>query len=435
LHFGYRNLKSENRYASQLQENGCWDFLEAFVSGEIDYNQYYTVLPGNEARERLSSLCGHDGRGLRIENDSIAPLLKNVVIITIESMSADFLEAYGNTEHLTPVLDSLIHQGLAFDNLFATGNRTVRGLEALTLSLPPCAGESIVKRENNKNLPSTGKLFREAGYSTRFFYGGDSYFDNMGDFFGGNGYEIVDKGVYDEEDITFANIWGTCDEDSYRVALRYFDSDYSAGKPFFAHIMTISNHRPYTYPDGRISYDGVSMSRPAAVKYSDWALGDFLKRASEKPWFGETVFVILADHCASSAGKTSLPVEKYHIPAVLYSPGFIEPRRVAKICSQIDLVPTLLSILHWSYYSAFYGRDILAEDFRERAFMATYQDLGFYADDILTVLSPVRSVKQFEVRRHDGWMFDEIPLDSLYEAHLKEAVAYYETVNNDHFKK
>ena len=434
LHFGYRHLKSEDRYATQLQENGCWDFLEAFVSGEIDYMQYYPSLPDGEARAMRQSLCGQDGRGILEVRDSLAPLRKNVVLITIESMSADFLEAYGNTEHITPNLDSLIRRSLVFDNLYATGNRTVRGLEAVTLSLPPCAGESIVKRKNNKDLFSTGKLFREAGYTTKFIYGGDSYFDNMGDFFGGNGYGIVDRATYGDG-ITFANVWGTCDEDSYRVAMRHFDEDHAAGRPFFAHIMTISNHRPYTYPDGRISYDGDPMSRGAAVKYTDWAIGDFLASASEKPWFGETVFVILADHCASSAGKTSIPVEKYHIPAIIYSPGFIGPRRIAKTCSQIDLVPTLLSLLHWSYDSEFYGRDILAEDFRERAFMATYQDLGFFADGILTVMSPVRSVKQFEILQHDGWMYDEVLMDKRDEAHLKEAVAYYETVNSDHYRK
>lgn len=434
LHLGYRHFKSENRYATQLQENGCWDFLEAFVSGEIDYTQYYNMLPESEARALQQQLCGQNAEGIQAVRDTLAPVRKNIVLITIESMSADFLEAYGNEDHLTPNLDTLLHYSLVFDNLFATGNRTVRGLEAVTLCLPPCAGESIVKRKHNKDLFSTGKLFREAGYSTKFFYGGDSYFDNMGDFFGGNGYEIVDKASYGS-DVTFSNIWGTCDEDSYRVAMRHFDASFAAGEPFFAHIMTISNHRPYTYPDGRITYDGDAMSRGAAVKYTDWAIGDFLAKAAEKPWFGETVFVILADHCASSAGKTSLPLEKYHIPALIYAPGFIEPQRIAKTCSQIDLMPTLLRLLHWSYDSAFYGQDILDPDYKERAFMATYQDLGYYSNGILTVMSPVRVVKQFDVLRHDGWHFDELLRPDRNEDHLREAIAFYETVNIDHYKK
>ena len=435
LHYGYRHLKSENRYATQLQENGCWDFLEAFVSGEIDYSQYYTMLPEEQARSHAQELSNQDANGVQAISDTLAPIRKNLVLITIESLSADFMEAYGNDKGITPNLDSISGRSLVFDNLFATGNRTVRGLEAVTLSLPPCAGESIVKRKHNKNLYSTGKLFREAGYTTKYFYGGDSYFDNMSDFFGGNGYEIVDKKTYRPDEITFANVWGTCDEDTYKVALRHFDADYAAGQPFFGHIMTISNHRPYTYPAGRIEYDGDAMSRPAAVKYTDWAIGDFLAKASKKPWFNETVFVILADHCASSAGKTSIPLEKYHIPAIIYSPGFIEPQRVTKTCSQIDIMPTLLKLLHWSYNSEFYGQDILDPEFKERAFMATYQDLGYYADGVLTVLSPVRQVKQFGITRHDLWQFDEEPLQNVDDRLLQEAVAFYQTVNMDHYKK
>ena len=171
------------------------------------------------------------------------------------------------------------------------------------------------------------------------------------------------------------------------------------------------------------------MSRKAAVKYTDWAIGKFLADASSKPWFSETVFVIVADHCASSAGKTSLPLECYHIPALFYAPGFIEPGYVDKVCSQIDLMPTLFSLLHFSYESGFYGQDILAPGFKERAFMATYQDLGYYAGDVLTVLSPVRQIKQYDVVRKDGWVFEEKESASVHEEVLEEAQAFYQIVN------
>ena len=193
--------------------------------------------------------------------------------------------------------------------------------------------------------------------------------------------------------------------------------------------MTISNHRPYTYPEGRIEYDGNPMSRRAAVKYTDWAIGQFLAQAAGKPWFNETVFVIMADHCASSAGKTSLPLECYHIPALIYAPGFIAPQYIDKVCSQIDVMPTLMSLLHFSYDAPFYGRDVLAEDFKERAFMATYQDLGYYADGVLTVLSPVRRIQQFSVTQHDGWIYEEEPLEQMQEGVLAEAQAFYQTAN------
>ena len=429
LHYGYRHFGGENLFATQIQENGCWDFLEAFASNELDYEQFYAMIPQSEAEAMKRQMCGQNEDGIQTVRDSLPPVKKNVVLITVESLSADFLTRYGSKDVITPYLDELLEESLVFDNLYATGNRTVRGLEAVTLNIPPSSGESLVKRPDNTGLFSTGDVFRQNGYHTSFIYGGDSYFDNMGAFYGNCGYEIVDKKTYDKDAIVFSNIWGTSDEDSYREAIKRFDASWAAGEPFFAQIMTISNHRPYTYPEGRIQYDGNPMSRHAAVKYTDWAIGQFISAASEKPWFSETVFVIMADHCASSAGKTSLPMDCYHIPAIIYSPGFIEPRYVEKVCSQIDIIPTLLSLLHFSYDAPFYGRNVLADDFKERTFMATYQDLGYYSDGVLTVLSPVRRFQQFAVTQHDGWVYDEALMDQPREDVLQEAQAFYQTAN------
>ena len=429
LNWGYRNLQSSNLYATQLQENGCWDFLEAFMSNELDYGQFYAMIPGDRAAALQKELCGMDGEGKRVVTDELSPIKKNIVLITVESLSADYLSRYGSKSGITPNLDALLEKSLVFDNLFATGNRTVRGLEAVTLCIPPSSGESLVKRPQQGEFLSTGRILGKYGYKPSFIYGGDSYFDNMGTFFRNCGYSIVDKKDYVKDSIAFANIWGTSDEDSYREAILRFDESWKAGEPFFAHIMTISNHRPYTYPENRIEYDGNPMSRKAAVKYTDWAIGKFIADASSKPWFSETVFVIVADHCASSAGKTSLPLECYHIPALFYAPGFIEPGYVDKVCSQIDLMPTLFSLLHFSYESGFYGQDILAPGFKERAFMATYQDLGYYAGDVLTVLSPVRQIKQYDVVRKDGWVFEEKESTSVHEEVLEEAQAFYQIVN------
>ncbi len=427
LHLGYRNFGGKNTFATQIQENGCWDFLEAFSSSELDYEQFYPMIDSADATALKDRLCGMEDGVRKIRHEQ-APLRKNIVLITIESLSADFLTRYGCEDGITPCLDTLMEKSLVFDNLFATGNRTVRGLEAVTLSLPPSSGESLVKRSGIEDFFSTGKVLRDNGYTTSFLYGGDSYFDNMGAFFSSCGYDIIDKGDYDPDAIAFSNIWGTSDEDSYREALSRFDAFHAEGKPFFTHIMTISNHRPYTYPEGRITYEGNPMSRRAAVKYTDWAIGDFIAKASQKPWFSETVFVILADHCASSAGKTTLPLEGYHIPALIYSPGFIQPGYVDKVCSQIDLMPTLFNLLRFSYDSKFYGCDILSPDFKERAFMATYQDLGYYSGNVLTVLSPVRKVRQSLVEK-DGRSYKETLLEKTEETALKEAQAYYQSAN------
>ena len=429
LRFSYRNLQSDNNYATELQCNGCWNFLEAYSSSTLEYDRFYQMLPVDEASDLKLALCNQDGDGVQAIKDSVPAIKKNIVVIAVESLSADFLSAYGNEDGITPNLDTLIEKSLVFDNLYAAGNRSVRGLEALTLCLPPSAGESLIKRPDNAGLFSTGTVLRANGYTTSFIYGGDSYFDNMRTYFSGNGFEIIDKACYPKEDITFANIWGTCDEDSYRVALKEFDKKAESGTPFHAIIFTISNHRPYTFPEGKITYDGEMKSRSAAVKYTDFAIGQFLAEASRKPWFAGTVFVIVADHCASSAGKTSIPVDKYHIPAIVYSPGFIQPQRVEKLCSQIDLMPTVFSLLHFSYDSKFYGQDILAPEYNQRAFMATYQDLGYYSDDVLTVLSPVRRVQQFDVASTEPWHHTETPKADSADSLVKETQAFYQTVN------
>ena len=451
LRFSYRNLQSANNYATELQCNGCWNFLEAYSSSTLEYDRFYQMLPVDEASEFKLALCNQvastgsatggksvtepvevttaNSNGVQIIRDTVPAIKKNIVVIAVESLSADFLAAYGNKDGLTPNLDTLIEKSLVFDNLYAAGNRSVRGLEALTLCLPPSAGESIIKRPDNADLFSTGTVLRANGYTTTFIYGGDSYFDNMRTYFSGNGFEIIDKSSYPKEDITFANIWGTCDEDSYRVALKEFDRKAESGTPFHAIIFTISNHRPYTFPEGKITYDGEMKSRSAAVKYTDFAIGQFLAEASRKPWFDNTVFVIVADHCASSAGKTSIPVDKYHIPAIVYSPSFIKPQRVEKLCSQIDLMPSVFSLLHFSYDSKFYGQNILAPEYNQRAFMATYQDLGYYSDDVLTVLSPVRRIQQFDVNETEPWHHAETPKETPVSSLVKEAQAFYQSVN------
>lgn len=442
LRFSYRNLQSADNYATELQCNGCWNFLEAYSSSTLEYDKFYQMLPDEEALRLKMELCnqtapdrasGDDTAlcdGVQEIRDTVPAIKKNIVLITVESLSADFLAAYGNEDGITPNLDSLIGKSLVFDNLYAAGNRSVRGLEALTLCVPPSAGESLIKRPGNSGLFSTGAVLRANGYTTSFIYGGDSYFDNMRTYFSGNGFEIIDKASYPKEGITFSNIWGTCDEDSYRVALKEFDRKAESGVPFHAIIFTISNHRPYTFPEGKITYDGEMKSRSAAVKYTDFAIGQFLDEASRKPWFDDTVFIIVADHCASSAGKTSIPVDKYHIPAIIYSPGFIQPQRVGKLCSQIDLMPTVFSLLHLSYDSRFYGQDILSPDYNQRAFMATYQDLGYLSDDVLTVLSPVRRIRQFDVTGTEEWRHTETPRENPDGSLVREAQAFYQTVND-----
>lgn len=389
-------IKSDNVFADEIEANGIPKFYWAFTHNELDYFQFYSQLNQQQAEKNfLSQFPQHTlSRNIVAEQPETK---KNVVLISIESLSADFMEHYGNTQKITPFLDSLAEKSLMFTNLYATGNRTVRGLEALTLCIPPTAGESIIKRDDNKNKFTTGNVFKSKGYDVKFLYGGYSYFDNMQDFFGGNGYGIVDRNNFKPEEITFANVWGVADEDMAKKAIQVMNAEAKSGKPFFNHWMTVSNHRPFTYPDGRIDIPGTAKSREGGVKYTDYSLKLFFEMAKKQDWYKNTVFVIIADHCASSAGKTELPMDKYRIPAMVFSEGFIQPQKFDSLMSQIDVMPTVFGLLNFSYQSKFLGQDVFKKEFQPKAYIATYQDLGFVKDNRLTIISPVKKVKQYSL--------------------------------------
>jgi len=391
-----------NRYAAELAGNGVWQFFAAARANELDYGRLYARREDDAVLADLHTLIATPGATFdSSELHSVAHRVEsgrperrlNVVLVSVESLSAEFLGAFGNRRGLTPNLDALAHEGLLLTRLYATGTRTVRGLEALSVGVPPTPGQSIVKRPGNDGLFTLATVFNAKGYESKFLYGGYGWFDNMSAFFGANGYQVVDRTALASADVHYENIWGVADEDLFSLALAEMDASAGSGRPFFLHVMTTSNHRPFTYPDGRIDVPSGS-GRDGAVKYTDWAIGDFVERARKRPWFRDTLFVFVADHCAASAGKTDLPLERYHIPAIVYGPAHLAPRTVDRLASQIDLPPTILGLLDFSYDSRFFGYDLLkVESGRERAFISTYQTLGFLHDDDLVVLAPNRKLR------------------------------------------
>jgi phosphoglycerol transferase MdoB-like AlkP superfamily enzyme len=428
----------QNIFTNELQSNGLYKFYLAFTNSELDYFKFYKTLPSNKAFALLKNQIPaiSNNSTLRIIKSDSTEMHKNVVLITIESYSAEFFKMYGNEQNITPFLDSLATKSLLFSNHYAVGNRTVRGLESVTLSLPPTAGESVVKRKDNKNKFSTGSVFASKGYQVKYLYGGDAFFDNMEDFFTGNQYGIVDKKTFAPNEISFQNIWGVCDEDMANKAIQTMNAEAKTGKPFFNHWMTVSNHRPFTYPNGKIDIPGDAKSREGGVKYTDYALRKFFALAKKQAWYENTVFVILADHCASSSGKTELPMDKYRIPAMVFGTS-IKPQICNKLMSQIDVMPTVFGLLNFNYTSKFYGQDVLKPDYKPRAFIATYQNLGLIKDNVLTLISPKQQVKQFDLLginnpklSADFQLFYEEKLVKKERTDLvNETISYYQTAS------
>ena len=425
-----------NNYNRELAKNGLWSLFAAFWNNALDYDDFYTTLPDDEAfrlvrlelaRDRSVTLGTDLHDTLREVRNPGIEQHPNIIQITVESLSADFLSIFNRASNLTPNLAEIAGHSLVFDNFYATGTRTDRGMEALTLALPPTPGRSMIKRPRNEDMFTLGSVFRAKGYDTAFIYGGFGYFDNMNYFFGNNGYRVIDRNGVPKEDITFANVWGVCDEDLFRWTLREADAGAATGKPFHYFVMTTSNHRPFTFPDGRIDLPSKISGRAGAVKYTDYAIGKFLREAATKPWYKNTVFVIVADHCASSAGKTELPVQNYHIPLIIFAPGGqIAPGHVATLTSQVDYAPTLLGLLHWSYSSRFFGRDVRQTDpATARILVGTYQKLGLLKGEDFIVLNPVRRQSQYHYNPTNFSLTSQ-PLD---EAMLRETIGYYQTAN------
>lgn len=395
---------SGNNYSHEIGKNGPYEFFHAFFKNSLDYNKFYPNIASYRALENAKSYVARENHtflmdgniGRNVTNSGFFTR-KNVVVIMVESLSAEFMNHFGNKESITPNLDKLAKESLFFTNIYATGTRTVRGLEALTLSIPPLPGTSIIKRPNNHNLFTLGVPFRDNGYVTDFIYGGYSYFDNQEEYFASNHFVVTDRNNLTKDEITFSNIWGVADEDIFKKSIEKFDARHRKNKNFFSLIMTTSNHRPYNFPEGRIDMKSGS-GRAAAVKYTDYAIGEFIRQASLKPWFKDTIFVVTADHCASSAGKTKLPVHKYHIPLIIYSPDFIEPQISNKLASQIDIGPTILGMMNFSYMSKFYGQDLTRYN-PNRAFISTYQLLGYLEDDKMVILSPNNDPATFRIEK------------------------------------
>ena len=421
-----------NTVQRELAGNGPFQFFAAFRNNELDYYQLYATLPdedlGGLLRQEVAEpnvrFMSADPLDIRRDIDNPGEFRRlNIILVTVESLSAKYLGCFGDSRNLTPNLNRLRQKSLFFSNFYATGTRTDRGLEAITLSMPPTPGRSIVKRLGRETgYASLGRQLEARGYDSVFLYGGRGYFDNMNAFFGGNGYRIMDQSSVPENEITFKNAWGMCDEDLYSQALRQADINHAVGKPFFFQLMTTSNHRPYTYPEGRIDIPS-GYGREGAIKYTDYAIGEFLNQARQKPWFEKTIFVFVADHTAGSAGKEDLPVAKYRIPLFIYSPNILTAQEVSMLASQIDLAPTLLGLLNLDYTSTFFGRNVLRDDGASgRALIGNYQHLGLFDGQSLAILSPRQGM-----RRHDDalGLSDESSV-SAADHLMRRDIAYYQ---------
>ncbi len=435
---------SQNNYANEAAANGIYQLFSAYRNNEIDFDQLYITRDENAVIKNIrANISKQEPSSKFLNSEDISRLIPqakigaekkyNVIFVTIESFSAEFMKAFGNEENISPNLDEIAKKSLFFTNLKATGTRTIRGLEALILSVPPTPGNSIVRRPNNENLFNISSPLKDRGYEAKFLYGGDGYFDNMNYFFESNGFEIVDRKKFAENEINFENAWGVSDEDLFDKTIAEADKSYAAGKPFLNFVMTTSNHRPFTYPAGKIDIEPKT-GRNGAVKYTDYAIGKLLEKSRTKKWFNNTIFIFIADHCAGSAGNTDVPLWRYQIPAIFYAPKIISPKIFDKNVSQIDIAPTLFGIMNLSYKSKFFGTDVVnnARTIDQHSFVSTYTDIGYFKGSKLYLLKPKKQKKIFDVEIVKyGWDGSKETLTDDYDKEeLEKTISYYQAASH-----
>lgn len=313
---------------------------------------------------------------------------KNIVILLLESHGARYVKSLGGAD-LSPNLDKLYKEGWAFDRMYATGTRSVRGIEALTTGFLPTPNRSVVKLSKSQTgFFSIAHLLKSKNYHTQFIYGGESHFDNMKSFFLGNGFsDMQDFNTFKHP--KFVGSWGASDEDLYEKADRQFSLLKQQSKSFFSLVFSSSNHSPYEYPENTITlHNQPKKSVENAVKYADYALGKFIEKAKKSTYWNDTIFVVIADHDSRSYGSSPVPIGHFKIPAVIFGGG-VSAKRDSRLVSQIDIAPTLLSLAGIDSVNPMIGHDLTREIplNKQRAIMQRGKNFAWMSHDNKVVIA------------------------------------------------
>lgn len=378
--------------------NSGWSVLTALGSmrNETVSSEIYGAIPRSQVLAEVRSApwlrdVHFDTPALPTLHRQQAALTRdkplNLVIVLQESLGATFVESLGGLP-VTPELEKLKGEGWWFEQMYATGTRSVRGIEAVVAGYAPTPARSVVKLSlAQQNFYTLAAGLGQQGYHTEFVYGGEAHFDNMRSFFSGNGFKkIVDQA---EMQPAFVGSWGASDEDLFDKSLERLASLHAQHKPFFSLIFTSSNHEPFEFPDGKIKlHDPAKQTVNNAVKYADFALGKFIRAAKKQAYWKDTVFLIVADHDNRVYGNSLVPIKKFHIPALILGAD-IEPKRIGTIASQIDLGPTLLSLLGVSSTHPMIGRDFARDSTTPgRAMMQFDNYFAWLEGNSATILRP-----------------------------------------------
>jgi phosphoglycerol transferase MdoB-like AlkP superfamily enzyme len=389
---------SQDSLVNSLVLNTCYSV--AFALKNMADEKSAASLYGDLPKQQIIDLVRQASFRNQFDNATLPTLAvnlpynthqrKNLVIVLEESLGARFVGKL-NGDGITPELDKLYEQGWGFTNLYATGTRSVRGIEAVITGFLPSPSRSVVKlSKSQQQFFTLADVLAAEGYHTQFIYGGESHFDNMKSFFLGNGFsDIVD--FKDIQQPKFVASWGASDEDLFDQADQELLKLQQQQQPFFSLIFTSSNHDPFEIPPytSTIPQKHVSdnIKRDRAINYADYALGKFIAKAKTQPYWQDTIFMIVADHDVRVYGSEPVPVKSFHIPAVILNSDF-DNTVDSRLVSQIDLPVTLLSLIGSQAATPMTGLDLTKQYPLQRAMMQYYDNFAYIENDQVVVLMP-----------------------------------------------
>lgn len=425
---------SEDRALNEIADNGYHSFWMALLGMDAPYRGLYATLDQATVFRRLHRLLAEPaaasfapGSTLRHVRALGPERRLNVVVVLEESLGAELVGTlHPRPASLTPELDALAAQGTLLTHAYSTGNRTIRALEATTSSLPPLPGISIVRRPQSENLFTLPALLGGRGYQTLFVYGGRALFDGMGRYLLHNGVErVVEQKDFPPQ--AFRTAWGVSDEAIFDRALTEMDAMSAAGRPFYTLILSVSNHRPFTFPAGPIRPEPALSRRENAVRYADWALGRFLRQAKGHAFFDDTLFVLMGDHGARVYGAAEIPLASYEVPILFYAPGVMPAGlRVDTLASSLDVPPTILGILGLDYDSKFFGHDVFRVDPADgRALMTHNSEIALLRGSRVAVLG-LRGATRLYRYDQASRRFELLKPDAAGRELIEDAIAYYD---------
>ena len=371
---------TDSNFANQLGLNGSLSLIAAAKSrfGDDRTNIWKATLEQPEATQAVRDmlLTEHDklvdADTAPVRRDTTPPEektlpIKNVVVILMESFAGHSVGALGRPGNITPYFDELSKQGLLFERFFSNGTHTHQGMFATMACFPNLPGFEYLMQtpEGSHKLSGLPELLSARKFDDVYVYNGDFAWDNQSGFFSNQGMTTF-VGRNDFVDPVFSDpTWGVSDQDMFNRGLEELKKR-EGKEPFYALLQTLSNHTPYALPTPLpvepVTDRGSLNEHLTAMRYSDWALGQFFEKARKEPYFKETLFVIVGDHGFGNEQQISeMDLGRFNVPLLLIGPGIQEKfgARNDTVGTQVDIVPTIMGRLGGEFRQQCWGRDLL----------------------------------------------------------------------------